>query len=90
MQYSSIFATYFDKDERLLYVGGNHYKVKPQFGRQDASQGWKVKVENKERKLEFGNCDMLFVKGQIRDIEFVNNQLLFGINNDKIKVLNKR
>ncbi|MFM2394442.1 MAG: hypothetical protein RLZZ546_2424, partial [Bacteroidota bacterium] len=40
IQYSSVYAIYYHMATGKLYFGGNQYKVKPQFGRQDASLGW--------------------------------------------------
>ena len=72
-----------------ILFGGNQYLVKPQFGRQDASQGWLL-YGNKDKK-EFGKVVSLQIKGQIRD--FKNSKIngkkyiLTAINNDSLKFL---
>jgi hypothetical protein len=60
--------------------------VKPQFGRQDASQGWLVYGD---KNYEFKKVIPLNIKGQIRDfnISKINdkNYLLTAINNDSLQ-----
>ena len=90
VQYSNVEAiVVFDinNDSKLdLLFGGNQYLIKPQFGRQDASQGW----------LVYGGKDGTFkkaiplnIKGQIRDfnISKINSKeyLITTINNDSLK-----
>ena len=69
-----------------LFFGGNQYLVKPQFGRQDASQGWLVYGD---KNYEFKKVIPLNIKGQIRDfnISKINdkNYLLTAINNDSLQ-----
>lgn len=74
-QYSSVYSLLvhdFDNDgvEDLL-AGGNQYQVKPQFGRLDASSGWFFKGKLQNGQFSFDAGVDLNVKGQIRDIEFV-------------------
>ncbi|SNR56010.1 VCBS repeat-containing protein [Lutibacter flavus] len=91
IQYSNVEAIeVFDinNDGNLdLLFGGNQYLVKPQFGRQDASQGWLVYGDE---NLKFKNVIPLKIKGQIRDfnIDKINkkNYLLTTINNDSLKI----
>jgi len=70
-----------------LFFGGNQYLIKPQFGRQDASQGWLV-YGNKNNK--FDKAIPLNIKGQIRDFKVSKlnskNYLLTTINNDSLKI----
>jgi enediyne biosynthesis protein E4 len=68
----------FDRDgvDDLL-AGGNQYLVKPQFGRQDASHGWFFKGVWKDNQFRFAQGQDLDVRGQIRDIEYVE------VNEDK-------
>jgi enediyne biosynthesis protein E4 len=80
IQYSSVHALYCD--ESGIYLGGNTYKVKPQFGRQDASKGWVIPKGSKPLSL---NTD-----GEIRGIKKYNNNLLIALNNIGIKQLNKK
>jgi hypothetical protein len=66
--------------------GGNQYLIKPQFGRQDASQGWLVYGNENNT---FKKVIPLNIKGQIRDfnISKINSKeyLLTTINNDSLK-----
>nr|HMU06079.1 VCBS repeat-containing protein [Saprospiraceae bacterium] len=67
-QYSSIFTfmTQIVKNKgTYIFMGGNHYKVKPQFGKQDASHGWLLNVRSEQEKLIFAPCKTLNVEGQI-------------------------
>jgi enediyne biosynthesis protein E4 len=78
IQFSSVHAIY--TQGREIYLGGNHYKVKPQFGRQDASRGWYLSSVTAHPKN-------LKIDGQIREIIKKGNKLLFVINNIGIKEL---
>ena len=70
-----------------LLVGGNDYKYKPQFGRQDASMGWICYGEEKDGNITFADCRPLGISGEIRAIKKLNeNQIVLGINNGEIKV----
>ncbi|MGE0772181.1 MAG: VCBS repeat-containing protein [Cyclobacteriaceae bacterium] len=75
-QYSPIYSlliTDMDGDGVLdLIAGGNHYQVKPQFGRYDASRGWLFKGQLTDGTFTFKKGIDLGVDGQIRDIEMVN------------------
>tara|TARA_R110002050_G_scaffold300736_2_gene472089 strand:+ start:6533 stop:9793 length:3261 start_codon:yes stop_codon:yes gene_type:complete len=90
IQYSNVEAIeVFDvnHDGNLdVFFGGNQYLVKPQFGRQDASQGWLLFGDDKH---EFKKVVPLNIKGQIRDFNRgkINNKnyLLTTINNDSLK-----
>lgn len=74
-QYSPIYSFLvldFDKDGvQDLIAGGNQYQVKPQFGRYDASNGWLFKGVLNGGQFTFEHGIDLNVKGQIRDIEYV-------------------
>ncbi len=88
IQYSSVnsFLILTDKNEQIQIIcGGNNYQVKPQFGKQDASFGWQFSV-NAEEKHSFNPVQPLFINGQIRDIEKWNDKIVFGINNDSIRI----
>ncbi|WP_400076623.1 VCBS repeat-containing protein [Winogradskyella sp. R77965] len=90
IQYSSIAAIeIFDLDEDGnldIIFGGNQYLIKPQFGIDDASQGWLV-YGNDEN--DFKEAISLNIKGQIRDFNIVRLKdetiLMSAINNDSIK-----
>ncbi|MCF8273677.1 MAG: VCBS repeat-containing protein [Flavobacteriaceae bacterium] len=91
IQYSNVEAIeVFDvnNDGNLdLFFGGNQYLIKPQFGRQDASQGWLLYGD---KNHEFKHVVPLFIKGQIRDFNIKKiknkNYLLTTINNDSLKI----
>ncbi len=90
IQYSSINAINKIKDgkgKEKLYFGGNFFQVKPQFGKQDASQGWSIDLN----KNIFSSTSIkpLYIEGQIRNIEKVGNKIIFAINNDKLKFYNE-
>ncbi|MDH3382231.1 MAG: FG-GAP-like repeat-containing protein, partial [Flavobacteriaceae bacterium] len=69
-----------------LFFGGNQYLVKPQFGRQDASQGWLVYGD---KNYEYKKVIPLNIKGQIRDFNIfkINNKNYFltTLNNDSLQ-----
>ena len=96
LQYAPMYAlTHHTEDntstEGTFYLGGNHYLVKPQFGRYDASKGWALNYSFSEDKIEFEEPEILGIKGQIRQLEIVNlqtdKQLLIGVNNQAGKLL---
>jgi hypothetical protein len=90
IQYSNVEAIDvldINKDGYLdLLFGGNQYLIKPQFGRQDASQGWLVYGD---KENTFNKVVSLGIKGQIRDfnVSKINDiiYLLTSINNDSLK-----
>lgn len=70
-----------------LLLGGNDYKYKPQFGRQDASLGWVCHGEKRAGSVIFADCLPLGIAGQVRGIyRFNQKQILVGINDGKISV----
>jgi enediyne biosynthesis protein E4 len=81
-QYSSIHALCVEKNN--LYMGGNFYRIKPQFGRQDASKGWMMQLQGVKKSR---GIRTLNIQGEIRSIIKWNDLLLFGINNNKIKAI---
>ncbi len=95
MQYSSIHAAFsndINKDGYPdLLVGGNHYLVKPQFGRQDASKGWLLNsIKEEENDLDYSKIESLNINGQIREfIELTEDRILVGVNNAPVVVLRK-
>jgi len=95
IQYSSVYAITGIQNETAsggrLFLGGNQYLVKPQFGRYDASKGWELEYAIKDQKVQWSAPKSLNVKGQIRKLEVVNLQrsknLLIGVNNDTLKAV---
>jgi hypothetical protein len=93
-QYSPLYGlllTDLDKDGVLdLLAGGNQYSVKPQFGRYDASSGWFFKGRLDEGKFSFLPGRDLDIKGQIRDIEYVESNgkgyLLFAKYDSELEI----
>lgn len=93
-QFSPLFSLLvadFDNDGTDdLIAGGNQYAVKPQFGRNDASNGWFFKGTLKDRKFEFQKGIDLGVEGQIRDIEFIEvkgvKYILFAKHDDDLEI----
>ena len=77
----------FDKDgDPDLVLGGNLYRAKPEVGIYDASHG--IYLEN--RKGRFFNSSRVndfFVKGEIRDIKLIDNQVFVFRSNDSIAIL---
>ena len=94
IQYSNISAIeILDTDHdgiKDLILGGNQYLVKPQFGRQDASQGWLVLGQlDQGQGYSAKNVKSLGIKGQIRNFALLPQKyktiLLTAINNDEIQ-----
>ena len=94
IQYSSVFTSAV-KEMKItnspikLLLGGNNYNVKPQYGREDASQGWGLEYIIKDDEIEFlSRVKSLGIKGEIRDIEILDNSTIcFGVNDEKIKCI---
>ncbi|MCI5080226.1 MAG: VCBS repeat-containing protein [Saprospiraceae bacterium] len=91
IQYSSVhkaFAKDLDQDGATdLLLGGNHYQVKPQFGREDASKGWLLKGQSQDGRLFESSAQSLNIKGQIRDMEQMNDQrIIIGVTNQPLKI----
>ncbi|HTH58087.1 MAG TPA: FG-GAP-like repeat-containing protein [Cyclobacteriaceae bacterium] len=93
-QYSTIYAFAvldWDNDGVLdLITGGNQFQVKPQFGRYDASNGWLFKGHLENSKFYFEKGIDLNVRGQIRDINYLNSNgekyILFAKHNDNLEI----
>jgi len=90
IQYSSVhsvMALDFDHDgERDLILGGNHYLVKPQYGRDDASKGWALKSKRKNGQLNFTEVEAMNISGEIRDFQLLDaSRLLIGVNGQGVK-----
>ena len=70
-----------------LMLGGNDYKFKPQFGRQDASLGWLCYGVEENGHPIYKDCHSLGINGQIRSIKSFNkNQIVVGINDEETKI----
>ena len=91
LQYSSVNAILVDDlnaDGTLdLLIGGNDYNYKPQFGRQDATFGWRCYGDNQSGDIIFADCQPLGIEGQIRSFTKINsNQIIVGVNDGAIKL----
>lgn len=92
IQYAPVYAlTHYrvdGKNKGKLFIGGNQFLVKPQFGRYDASQGWELSYHQKGEKLKWKVPKSLGVKGQLRQLEIVplkaQKKLLLGLNNNAL------
>jgi hypothetical protein len=70
-----------------LWLGGNDYKCKPQFGRQDATAGWLCYGEQQGTTWTYTNCQTLGALGQIRALAIINpNQIVIGRNDGETSV----
>jgi hypothetical protein len=91
-QFAPIYAievSDIDDDGNLdVILGGNFYRVKPEVGRYDGSHGLLLKGDGKGnfRTVKAVNSG-LFIKGQIRDLALIGNQLLIAKNNDQLEVI---
>lgn len=89
-QYSSMHAVEaadFNQDGLTdLLLGGNDYRYKPQFGRQDAGMGCLCLAQKRPEGITFTACQALGWKGQVRSLKKINqNQIIIGINDGKIQ-----
>lgn len=73
-----------------LIAGGNKFRVKPQFGRFDASEGWFFKGVMNGTDFRFKEGVTLGVKGEIRDIKCVEYEgkkfIFFAKHDDYMEV----
>lgn len=77
-----------DSDGDLdVFVGGNLYGVKPEIGRYDALNG--LLIENKGNGIFKGANHLVegSIKGEIRDIKYIDNQIFVSRNKDSILTL---
>jgi hypothetical protein len=88
LQYSSIYAflALKTKNGSKLYAGGNQYKVKPQYGRQDASLGWEINIKKANESVTFAAPKPLYINGQLRTFRLFNNKLAVGVNDGFLKL----
>lgn len=92
VQYSTVNAISLfinAQGQKSLWMGGNNYKVKPQFGRQDASFGWGISIEKGEKELAKAKVVPLGIRGQIRNFQEFNGKYIVGINNQKIRIVER-
>lgn len=90
IQYAPVYTiTYFDSNDdgrSDLFLGGNQYLVKPQFGRYDASMGWSLSGPFSLKK-KFQKPVSLNIEGQLRNLEWIDFKgqkiLIAPINNGK-------
>lgn len=98
LQLSPIYALLIedlDDDGILdLVAAGNHYQVKPQFGRYDASSGWFLKGMINTAGFSFGQPQTLGIQGQVRDIKhfkiFDEDYIFFSKHNGRLEILQIR
>lgn len=73
-----------------LIAGGNHYGVKPQFGRYDASHGWFFQGKLRDGDFFFERGVDLDVDGEIRDIASVRidgtHYVVFAKYDDNVEI----
>ena len=88
VQYSSTYAFLHihNQDNNLLYLGGNDYRMKPQFGINDASSGWRISMENKDNMITFGTPTACNIRGEIRSIKDIDESIIYGINDKNVQI----
>ena len=73
-----------------ILFGGNQKKVKPQFGKHDASLGWLLETYTDGNLVKFKKPINLNLQGDIRKFTVMNyndEKLIFvGLNDDEIKI----
>lgn len=77
----------FDQDgDADVLLGGNLYRVKPEVGIYDASNG--LYLENKQGELTItSHAQDFFVKGEVRDIKIIDDEIYVFRSNEKAAVL---
>ncbi|MCW1952814.1 MAG: VCBS repeat-containing protein [Flavobacteriia bacterium] len=92
VQMAPVFAieTYdFDKDGDVdIVMGGNLFRVKPEVGRYDASFGTYLENQGNNTFRSFAGNKGFTLRGEIRSIQIMNNQLLVTKNSDSISLFN--
>jgi hypothetical protein len=91
VQYSSTYAIeVMDVNQdgvNDILLGGNHYYVKPQYGRDDASKGWVLigSMDNSGR-YSINHSEVLGIEGEIRDIIKLNSdEIIISTTNKGVK-----
>ena len=93
IQYAPVYAispvSIDENGQKSLYLGGNQYLVKPQFGRYDASKAWRFSFVNQAGELKFNTPISLGIEGQVRGVLPINinnkNIYIFAINDDEVR-----
>ena len=68
-----------------ILIGGNHYKFKPQYGRQDASTGLLIQGIKTDDGYQYGKTHHLNIEGEINSILPIDqNEYYIGIRNKNI------
>jgi len=74
-----------------LIIGGNDFRFKPQFGRQDASLGWVCYGKKLKEDFNFDSCTSLSIDGEIRALNLINDrQIIVGKNNGPIEIYERK
>ena len=72
-----------------IFLGGNQFNVKPQFGRHDASEGLIIYGKKIGKKYSFKKVNTLGIDGQIRNFAILEKRkkkiLVSAINNGKLE-----
>tara|TARA_B100001250_G_scaffold33044_1_gene26910 strand:- start:7099 stop:10353 length:3255 start_codon:yes stop_codon:yes gene_type:complete len=94
INYSSVYDIEVIKNQKDilgLIIGGNQFKVKPQFGRYDASKGWYMEISREKDNFKFSKISSLNIEGEIRKFvpfkNFGQKYFVVGINDNNIKFL---
>jgi hypothetical protein len=88
VQYAPVYAIAAlktSKSSRTLIFAGNNSKTRISLGRHDASHGVAIEYNNKKFRSISQRQSGLNLKGDVRDILTIDNNLLFGINNEQLK-----
>lgn len=93
IQYAPVYAIspvcIDENGQKSLYLGGNQYLVKPQFGRYDASKAWRFSFVNQAGELKLNTPISLGIEGQVRGVLPINinnkNIYIFAINDDEVR-----
>tara|TARA_B100001996_G_scaffold202332_2_gene154938 strand:- start:288 stop:3239 length:2952 start_codon:yes stop_codon:yes gene_type:complete len=92
VQFSPIYSINthdFDNDgDKDILMGGNLFNVKPEVGIYDASYGIYLENQGNEKFKHYSDGRGFFVKGEIRDIMVLENQVLVARNNDSLSFFN--
>ncbi len=77
----------FDQDgDADVVIGGNLYRVKPEVGIYDASNG--LYLENQKGKLKITpHAQDFFVRGEVRDIKIIDDTVYVFRNNEEVALI---